>query len=240
MTFSRAGAALETIQEQNIYPDIVFSDIEMPGLSGLEFAIRLKKLSPGTRFVFVTSHAQYALDAFSVRAQGYILKPLTSDQVREELEVLATPFVPPTPQEKKLRVQCFGHFEVYWQDKPLIFSRKQSKELFAFLIDREGAVCTSEQIAAALWEDEQDPKVYNHRIRNLVSDLRGTLSGIGMEQVLIREKRQLAVQRNLIDCDYYRMLEGDMASINAFRGEYMMDYSWAELTNAKLYFRKGI
>ena len=239
MTFSRAGAALETIQEQNIYPDIVFSDIEMPGLSGLEFAVRLKTLSPETRVVFVTSYTQFALDAFSVRAQGYALKPLTAHQVREELDVLVTSFAPPAPQGKKLRVKCFGYFEIYWQDKPVIFSRKQSKELFAFLIDREGATCTSEQIAAALWENECDPKVYNHRIRNLVSDLKSTLRGIGMEQVLIHEKRQLAVQRDFIDCDYYRMLEGDMTATNAFRGEYMIDYSWAELTNAKLYFRNG-
>ena len=237
MAFSRAAAALTAIQEQKVYPDIVFCDIEMPGLSGLEFAVRLKTLSPKTRVVFVTSYTEYALEAFSVRAQGYVLKPLTADRVREELDVFAAPVPTPAPLGDKLRVQCFGHFEIYWQNKPVVFSRKQSKELFAFLIDREGAACTSEQIAAALWEDEWDPKVYNHRIRNLVSDLRSTLHGIGMERVLIREKRQLAVRRDLVDCDYYRMLEGDMAATNAFIGEYMSDYSWAELTNAKLYFR---
>ena len=239
MTFSRAGAALKAIQEKNSYPDIVFSDIEMPGLSGLEFAVRLKTLSPETRVVFVTSFTQYALEAFSVRAQGYALKPLTADQVRDELDFLSASPAKPVPQEKRLRVQCFGHFEVYWNNKPVVFSRKQSKELFALLIDREGAACTSEQIAAALWEDVCDPKVYNHRVRNLIGDLRSTLRGIGMEQVLIREKRQLAVRRDLIDCDYYRMLEGDMTATNAFRGEYMLDYSWAELTGAKLYFRSG-
>ena len=239
MAFSRAGAALEAMQKGDLHPDIVFSDVEMPGVSGLEFAVRLKTLSPETRMVFVTSYSQYALEAFSVRAQGYALKPLTAEQVREELNLLQTPAAASTPQEKKLRVQCFGHFEIYWKNRPVVFSRKQSKELFAFLIDREGAACTSEHIAAALWEDEWDPKVYNHRIRNLVGDVRNTLRGIGMEQVLIREKRQLALQRDLIDCDYYRMLEGDMAATNAFRGEYMLDYSWAELTNAKLHFHSA-
>lgn len=239
MTFSRGAAALETIQKQNVYPDIVFSDIEMPGISGLNFAVRLKTLSPQTRIVFVTSYAQYALDAFAVRAQGYVIKPLTADQVREELAQLSASPPPPKPAENKLRVQCFGHFEIYWNNKPVVFSRKQSKELFAFLIDREGAACTSEQIASALWENVWDPKVYNHRIRNLVRDLKNSLRAIGMEQVLIREKRQLAVCRDLVDCDYYRMLEGDMTAINAYRGEYMVDYSWAESTNARLYFQNG-
>ncbi len=236
MTFSRAAAALEAIKVRDIRPDVVFCDREMPGLSGLEFAARLKTVSPETRVVFVTGYAQYALEAFGVRAQGYALKPLTADRVREELDALTAPSAAPIRRDNKLRVQCFGHFEIYWKNKPVVFSRKQSKELFAFLIDREGAACTSEQIAAALWEDEWDPKVYNHRIRNLVADLRSPLRGIGMEQALIREKRQLAVRRDLIDCDYYRMLEGDAAAANAFRGDYMPDYSWAETTNAKLHF----
>ena len=40
-----------------------------------------------------------------------------------------------------------------------------------------------------------------------------------------------------IDCDYYRMLAGDMDAVNRFRGEYMAQYSWAELTKGELYFR---
>ena len=57
-----------------------------------------------------------------------------------------------------------------------------------------------------------------------------------MEKVLIRSRQQLAVRRDLVDCDYYRMLDGDMDALNSFRGEYMVDYSWAELTAGKLYF----
>ncbi len=55
---------------------------------------------------------------------------------------------------------------------------------------------------------------------------------------MTRERRQLAVRRDLVDCDYYRMLEGDMEAVNAFDGTYMPEYSWAELTTGRLYFRK--
>ena len=47
----------------------------------------------------------------------------------------------------------------------------------------------------------------------------------------------MAVRRDRVDCDYWRMLEGDPGALNAYRGEYMMEYSWAELTAARLYFR---
>ena len=234
MTFDSAENALDAIREQALSPDIVFSDIEMPGLSGLEFAVKLKTASPDTRIVFVTGFSKYALDAFKVRAQGYIMKPLTPEQVLVELRDLPKP---PEAQRGKLRVRCFGHFEVFFQEKPVIFARRQVKELLAFLIDQEGRVCTAEEICAALWEDESDLKAAKHRLRTAISDLKTALQGIGMEDILIREHRQLGVRRDRIDCDYYRMLDGDISAINAFRGEYMVDYSWAELTTGRLQFR---
>lgn len=134
-------------------------------------------------------------------------------------------------------MRCFGHFEVFWQGQPVIFQRKQSKELLAFLIDREGRACTAEEIAAALWEDD-DPQAAKARIRLILHDLRATLRSIGMEDILIRERRQLAVRRCLVDCDYYRMLEGDVEAINAYGGVYMAEYSWAELTTGRLQFQR--
>ena len=75
-------------------------------------------------------------------------------------------------------------------------------------------------------------------IRVLISDLRATLREIGMEELLIRERRQLAIRRDLVDCDYYRMRDGDTAAVNAYFGEYMKQYSWAELTAGRLHFRR--
>ena len=232
--FLRGSDALDTISEGRI-PDIVFSDIEMPGISGLEFAARLKKLSADTRIIFVTSHEKYALEAFRIKAHGYLLKPLTVEDVLEELKYIPENH---TAELNKFTVKCFGHFDVYWKGEPLIFTRKQSKELLAYLIDREGAACSSSQIAMALWSEGDHNKAEQNRIRVLVNDLRNTLKEIGMEELIVREHRELAVRRDMVDCDYYRMLDGDMDAVNSYRGEYMIDYSWAELTNAKLYFRK--
>ena len=231
--FDSAFAALDAIRFGGLFPDIVFSDIEMPGLSGLEFAVALKKVSPDTRVVFVTAFSQYALDAFRVRAQGYIMKPLTAALVRTELDELPAE---PKPAPNRLRVQCFGYFEVFWRGEPLQFARRQTKELLAYLVDRRGASCAMEDVISALWDDVDDMKNAKHRVRNFISDLRETLKGIGMEDVLIRRTNNIAIRTELLDCDYYRMLDGDMAAINAFRGEYMTNYSWAELTAGNLYF----
>lgn len=235
LDFTRGQAALDAIMKQGDSPDLVFSDIRMPDMNGLQLATAIKKAAPDARIVFTTAYSQYALEAWQRHVHGYLLKPVTPEDIRETLDHLNMPPVP--VPSRKLRVQCFGHFEVFWHDQPVIFMRKQSKKLFAFLIDREGAACTTEEIAAALWENESDMKAAGERIRKIISDLKKTFQEIGMEDVLIRQRRQVAVRRELIDYDYYRMLEGDMAAVNAYRGVYMAEYSWAELTTGQMHFQ---
>lgn len=227
--------AVSHITETGLLPDAVFSDIQMPGLTGLELAVRLKQLAPEAKLVFVTGY-DYALDAYRLHVGGYIVKPVEAQRIREELDNL---FPSAPPAENRLRVQCFGPFEVFWDGRPLRFARKQTKELVAYLVDRRGASCTAEEIVAALWEDAEEIHSAKQRLRNLVSDLKSVLSSIGMSEALIRQGSHLAIRTAMLDCDYYRMLEGDMAAVNAFRGEYMEQYSWAEITKGSLSFRRG-
>lgn len=128
---------------------------------------------------------------------------------------------------------------MYWKGRPLQFARRQTKELLAYLIDRKGASCTMEEIAAAMWEDNTNQKNTQAQLRILISDLRHTLENIGMEDIVIRRRGQVAVMTDRLDCDYYHMLEGDMDAVNAYRGEYMVQYSWAELTAGQLAWKHG-
>lgn len=246
-TFQRASALLAAIEEQHAVPDVVFSDIEMPGASGMALALRIKRAAPDARIVFVTGYSEYAVEAFRLRASGYVLKPVTAERVREELDALPTekpaagdaPL--PVPEEsaaggeRRLVVRCFGYFEAYRDGgEPLMFGRKQTKEMLAFLIDREGAVCTADELMAALWGGEGDAGKCKAYLRALTQDLRQTLAELGMEKLLIRRYNQWAVRPELLDCDYYRMKNGDMDALNAYRGQYMEQYAWAERTRAML------
>ncbi len=234
MDFSLGAEVLDHITASGAQPDVIFSDIRMPGISGLDLAVRLKKISPQTRLVFVTGY-DYAMDAYQLHVRGYIPKPVEAERVREELDDLfPESHAPGFSIEDRLRVQCFGTFEVFWQNQPLPFSRKQTKELFAFLVDRRGALCSTDEIMATLWEDAADTKKLRHRLWNLTSDLRSSLKAIGMENVLISQSKQFAVRTKLLNCDYYRFITGDPTMKDAFRGEYMEQYSWAELTKGSL------
>ena len=232
--FSLASDALKRIGE-DAHPDVIFSEIRMPGIPGLELAKKLKLLSPETKLVFVSGH-DYELDAYRLHVNGYILKPVEADRIREELDLLFPDQVI-QPPPKQLYVRCFGQFEVFWKNEPILFSRKQTKELFAYLVDRRGARCSTDNIVSALCEDLPDINRSRHLVWNLTSDLKATLRAIGMEEVLISRNRQIAIRTNLLNCDYYLALEGNASARSLFFGEYMEQYSWAEVTKAGLIFR---
>jgi DNA-binding NarL/FixJ family response regulator len=61
--------------------DLLFVDISMPGESGIEFARRARESGLETKLVFVTSHKEYALDAFDVYAYDYIVKPISQERL---------------------------------------------------------------------------------------------------------------------------------------------------------------
>ena len=81
--FRFAADALEAITEERIIPDVVFSDIELPGMDGMDLAIRIKQIAPAAKIVFVTGYSQYAVDAYRQHINGYVLKPIDAQQIRQ-------------------------------------------------------------------------------------------------------------------------------------------------------------
>jgi two-component system LytT family response regulator/two-component system response regulator LytT len=76
--------ALKMIEDQD--PDLVFLDVQMPGLNGFEVARRLVERGLGTQLVFVTAFDQYALEAFEVSAVDYLLKPVEPARLEQAIE----------------------------------------------------------------------------------------------------------------------------------------------------------
>lgn len=74
------ASALDTIATQQ--PDVVFLDIRMPGLTGIEVARAMREVSPRTQVVFVTAYDQYAIDAFEQGAVDYLLKPINRERLQ--------------------------------------------------------------------------------------------------------------------------------------------------------------
>ena len=215
--------------------DTAFLDIEMVGINGLHLAKNLKEIYSKTIIIFVTGYSHYAVDAFALRASGYIMKPVTAQAVLEEMEYLRKTHIHghlSPDAEKKLRVQTFGNFEVYADGKPLAFKRSKTKELFAYLVSRQGAMCNNNEIAAVLWEDKEDTPGLQSMFRALVADLTHTLKAAGLKDILIKQRGYIGIAKDKISCDLFDFCAG--IKVNNYMGEFMTQYRWAEFTNGYL------
>lgn len=213
--------------------DAAFLDIEMPGTDGITLARKLQQMQPLMNIIFITGHPEYMPQAFQIYASDYIMKPVTEKAVVRALSHLRYRTAQ-VPLQNGLQVQCFGSFEVFSGGKPLRFSRQKCKELFAYLIDRHGAVCSNDMIIGNLWPDESPTESRKSMVRTIITELARTLRQADAEDVLIRMQGGISVDINRLDCDYYRFLNGDPLAMHAFHGEYMTQYSFAEETRAAL------
>lgn len=229
-SFRRPKEALEFCKRTSC--DILLLDIQMRNMSGIELAKKIKMINPDTNIIFTTGHSGYMKDAFEMHASGYIMKPVTSEKVRKELDNLRFPVNP----VRKMRVyfQTFGNFEVFIDGQPVRFKYDLTKEMLAYLVDRKGVLCTNGEIMAVLRGDNYSPSYF----RSLIKDLKDTFSDAGCEDVIIRQRGKIGIDREKVGCDYYDWLDDKVYAINLYRGEYMAQYGWSEITNAGIKTKK--
>lgn len=226
VSFSNGPDAMAWLRENEA--EIAFLDIQMSGMDGLELAKMMAEIQPECRVVFVTGSKDYAIEAFQLHAVGYLVKPATVENVRKEIMHIQKTF--PMDDRKSLRVQCFGNFDIFYEDTPIKFRYQKTKELFAYLVHRRGATTSVRELVALLYEDRPDSDSLQSQLRTLVSDLSKTLSGLGVKDVLVKARGTLAIAPEAFECDYYDFINGDQAAAKSYLGEYMAQYDWAEYT----------
>lgn len=124
--------ALEQISK--LQPDIVFLDIEMPGLNGIQLGYYLKSMKNQPYLIFVTAYGGFALDAFKVGAKGYVLKPFSEKDVQEQLYQAMEYFERQTPAPGKNR--DIPKTKIPVQDKGKFRLLDQQDILLAYANDR--------------------------------------------------------------------------------------------------------
>ena len=86
-----AENAAQTLRlAEDLQPDLLLLDIQMPGLTGMQIAETLLRLEPAPLLIFVTGFSEYAVAAFETDALDYLLKPVTSERLKVSLERVRT------------------------------------------------------------------------------------------------------------------------------------------------------
>ena len=109
--------------------DIIFLDIIMPLQSGIDTAKELRQSDKAVKIIFLTSSPEFALDSYEVKAQDYLLKPVTYEKVKETLTECSHTFEE-EPKNIVLKT-AFGYQKLYFHD--MEYAEVQNKRVVFYL-----------------------------------------------------------------------------------------------------------
>ena len=142
----------------------------------------------------------------------------------------------------KVYVKTFGGFDLYYQGELIYFSSSKAKELLAILVDWSGKEVTLSPLAEILNEGERDETAAKQAVHLAWYRLKQTLKKYGIEKIVVKGRGTYAINKEAVVCDSYDMVRQVQGASNFFVGEYMPEYSWAEVTLSNLirdYFDGG-
>lgn len=190
MTAENMEEAFSLLSDQ---VQIIFLDIEMAGLNGIEAADVLQKKYPKLNVIFVTGHPEYSLSAHEVFPSGFLTKPVDEQDIRRALSHLRYPIEQAT---SALTVRC-APFALFVGDKPFDFKSSRTIELFAFLVYKNGAFVTNGELLGILWDGSMDK---DSRLRQLIMDMRSCLNEIGAGNIIVKKYGKIGLDMKALRC----------------------------------------
>jgi len=176
--------AIEELKTQSV--QVVFLDINMPQLLGIDVGSKILDINPEIKIIFVTAYDQYALEAFELNAIDYILKPIQLSRFEKTMQRLLKGIENKNPlQNKKLLIKCFGPLKICWEnEEPLKWRTDKTKELFAYLLMHAGIEISKDRIIDTLWRDI-DVERATKQLHNGIYYIRKTLEAYGIDREMV-------------------------------------------------------
>ena len=137
-------------------------------------------------------------------------------------------------QKQSLEAKTFGNFTLIYENKVVKFTRSKSDELIGYLIYKKGSSVKTKELISVLYGEHADSARYGSNLRNLIVDIKHTFSELEIQNFFIAEYNNFRINPEVIKCDYYDFLSGDVTAMKSFAGEFMSQFSWAEDTTAFL------
>ncbi|MBO9609807.1 MAG: response regulator [Paenibacillaceae bacterium] len=246
----------QAIEENEV--DLIFLDIRIPVLNGVELAGNLLEHKPDLHIVFVSSYDEYALKAFELNVMDYVLKPVSMDRLkltvqrvkRRKLKITDSSSVPNGEGEWQIRM--FGEFIISEGDQErfsLHWRTAKAQEIFFYLLHHRGKVVSKANLIEMLWLDFDLQKAYSqlytaiYHIRKTLAPFKGKIALQNMADGYI-----LRLEKVNLDVDeFQRLLHSVMLPAEdtvleyerllvLFTGEYLEGYEfdWLELERQRL------
>lgn len=252
-TFAQAG--IDHLKRDKT--DMVFLDIGMPEINGLEAAEYIQQIDHKIKIIYITAYSEYALEAFELNALDYVLKPIvpvrfqkTLDRIRDTIPSSSTIKVEETSDV--VEVLCFKRLTLqdgHPDGKKLKWRTMKAQELFAFLLHHKSEWVSKEKIIDALWPEYTEEKATTH-LHTSVYQIRKLLKEWGITTKLEYAQEGYRLNQEGISNDVDRFEAGiqvdkDYAEdcyhqnerlLSLYRGDYLEehDYPWASIRRQTL------
>lgn len=165
---------------ESLRPDIIFLDVEMPGLNGLECAKRISDINPKTIIIFVTAHEEYMSEAFQLYAFDYMVKPFNPNRIIQTLERIAF---------------MAGH----GGDQPSEPARRIEKGLGKLIIrNRDGITLIDETDIILIQREDRSTAIYTANERYMTSEGLSELDERLNQEIFFRSHKSYIINLTMI------------------------------------------
>ncbi|MFP7473353.1 response regulator [Niallia taxi] len=220
-TYTTFDSVLEELEKKEV--NVIFLDIEMGSLNGLEIAERILSAFPSIHIVFVTAHSEYAVHAFEINSIDYLLKPITTKRLQITIDRLNNYIKEDQKSHnddktiKPLTIKCFSELRIYQDHKLVPFKTKKAKELFAYLLTHISQYIHKDILIESIWPDQdyQKAKVYLH---TCLSHLRKMLASLGYPECISFSNNCYSLSLSQLHCDSIS-LDKELESLNSITKE---------------------
>ena len=183
--------------------DLIFLDIKMPGIKGLELAEIIISKNEDIEIIFVTAYDEYAVEAFEINALDYLLKPISEKRFKKTVTRITSVLDEKEEKKKKLKINTLGRIEFKGsKDNKLNLEWQTAKveELFYYLLRYEGEFTAKDKIIDNLW-----PESSVERARDIlyttIYNLRKTFKQRGFYKMVLSKRGFYKINLNNIKLD---------------------------------------
>lgn len=186
--------------------DLVFLDIQLPGINGIELAEQILKEKPDMMIIFVTAYDRFAVEAFELHAMDYLVKPvklerlqIAIDRVKKQLSAESVL----KNHKETLRIKVSNYLKFEDKDnqfKTIPWRTAKTQELFIYLLLNHGKLVEKSTLMELLWEVKEVNKAYS-LLYTTVYNVRKALKPFGEHFILHNNSDGYLLELNNVEID---------------------------------------
>jgi len=197
--------------------DLLFLDIEMPGIKGLEAAEQVLSENESIDIIFVTAYNKYAVEAFELNALDYLLKPISKKRFEKTLSRISVNKKVKTKEkninkknknkedrdkQKKISVRTFGRTKIKINGKRLDpdWRTAKSEELFYYLLLFSGDFISKDKIIENIWP-EGEVERRRDILYTTIYNLRKIFNDLGISKLILSKRGFYKINAEKVEVD---------------------------------------